>query len=149
MTVSGSHISRLFFQNGTVPMYFNYSKDDDPASIISNLQYEVWYKDIPYSWFEFNSNINLKREFSLGFNSAEKFENILLNDGEGLTSVLKQNCGVITLQSICFQAEVKALIDLSLAQIYQNLNKLIQSMNIIHTLCHMLVVKQQRVKKLQ
>lgn len=44
MTVSGSHISRLFFQNGTVPMYFNYSKDDDPASIISNLQYEVWYK---------------------------------------------------------------------------------------------------------
>lgn len=89
MTVSGSHISRLFFQNGTVPMYFNYSKDDDPASIISNLQYEVWYKDIPYSWFEFNSNINLKREFSLGFNSAEKFENILLNDGEGLTSVFK------------------------------------------------------------
>lgn len=89
MTISGSHISRLFFQNGTVPMYYNYSEVDSPSAIMSNLQYEVWYSDAPYSWFNFSSNIRVKKEFSLGFNSAETFENILLNEENGLTAVFK------------------------------------------------------------
>lgn len=89
ITISGSHISRLFLQNGTIPQYYNYLLSDTPAAVMSKLLQDVWYETIPYRWFSFATDVDIAKNFSLGFNSAEKFEDILLDSENGLVSIYK------------------------------------------------------------
>ncbi len=87
-TISGEHVSRLFFQNGVLPMYNNFSESVSPVQILKDLytsgENELWFTTYPYTFFVVQSNIIKKKEFSLGYNTAEKFENIFNNDTEGL-----------------------------------------------------------------
>lgn len=95
LTISGEHVSRLFFQNGTEPSYYSHKINATPSEIVNSLMVEpgdsspVWFRDAPYNFFSFSSNIVKKREFSLGFNTAEKFETIFNDDSEGLIALFK------------------------------------------------------------
>lgn len=94
LTISGEHVSRLFFQNGTEPNYNNHKMNATPLEIINSLMKSgddspVWFRAAPYNFFSFSSNILKKREFSLGFNTAEKFETIFNDDSEGLIALFK------------------------------------------------------------
>lgn len=95
LTISGEHVSRLFFQNGTEPSYHNHTINATPSEIINSLMESgddssaVWFRAAPYNFFSFSSNIVKKREFSLGFNTAEKFETIFNDDSEGLIALFK------------------------------------------------------------
>ena len=94
LTISGEHVSRLFFQNGVEPNYHNHKMNATPSEIINSLMEPgddstVWFRAAPYNFFSFSSNIPTKKEFSLGFNTAEKFETIFSDDSEGLIALFK------------------------------------------------------------
>lgn len=94
LTISGEHVSRLFFQNGVEPSYNNHTINATPSEIINSLMEPgdsspVWFRAAPYNFFSFSSNIPTKKEFSLGFNTAEKFETIFNDDSEGLIALFK------------------------------------------------------------
>lgn len=94
LTISGEHVSRLFFQNGVEPCYYNHTINATPSEIINSLMEPgdsspVWFRAAPYNFFSFSSNILAKKEFSLGFNTAEKFETIFNDDTEGLIALFK------------------------------------------------------------
>lgn len=95
LTISGEHVSRLFFQNGVEPVYLNHTINATPSEIVNSLMVEpgdsspVWFRAAPYNFFSFSSNISAKKEFSLGFNTAEKFETIFNDNSEGLIALFK------------------------------------------------------------
>lgn len=89
MVISGSHISRLFLQNGTIPQHTNHLMTDIPSAIMTELQYALWFEDIPYNWFSFSSDISAKKDFSLGFNSAKDFKSIMFDDESGMATIFK------------------------------------------------------------
>lgn len=89
MVILGSHISRLFLSNGTIPQYTNHVITDTPSVIMSELQYALWFEDIPYNWFSFLSDINVKKEFSFGFDSAQDFKSIMFDDERGMATIFK------------------------------------------------------------
>lgn len=88
LTISGEHVSRLFFQNGVLPMYNNFSESVSPVRILNDLytsgENELWFKTYPYTFFTVQSNIVRKKEYSLGYNTAVKFESIFNDETEGL-----------------------------------------------------------------
>lgn len=94
LTISGEHISRLFFQNGTEPQHTNYTANATPLTIINSMltlksEPIVWFTAAPYKFFTFSSNIVAKKDFSLGYNTAEKFETIFNDNTDGLLTVFR------------------------------------------------------------
>lgn len=89
LTISGDHVSRLFFQNGTF-LHFNYVKDEKSAVEILDELWNIqanrdcWFNSVPYSFFTITSNIITKKSFSLGLTTCDKFEKIFNDDAEGL-----------------------------------------------------------------
>lgn len=101
LTVSGEHVSRMFFQNGTIPRAMDGSMYGTPKELIDHFMRDysqsakplhMWFTDVPYRWFNFNSSIATKKTISLGYSQAVKFEEIFKNDDEGL---INQFCGVL------------------------------------------------------
>lgn len=93
LIVSGEHVSRMFFQNGTIPRATNGSMYGTPKELIDHFMRDysqagnplhMWFTDTPYKWFNFNSSITTKKTISLGYSQAVKFEEIFKNDDEGL-----------------------------------------------------------------
>lgn len=93
LTVSGEHASRMFFQNGTIPRATDGSMYGTPKELIDHFMRDysqsgkplyMWFTDVPYRWFNFNSSITTKKTISLGYSQAVKFEEIFKNDDEGL-----------------------------------------------------------------
>nr|DAD96556.1 MAG TPA: tail protein [Siphoviridae sp. ctDXA22] len=93
LTVSGEHVSRMFFQNGTIPRAMDGSMYGTPKELIDHFMRDysqsakplhMWFTDVPYRWFNFNSSIVTKKTISLGYSQAVKFEEIFKNDDEGL-----------------------------------------------------------------
>ena len=88
LTISGEHVSRLFFQNGVLPMYNNFSKSVSPVRILNDLytsgENKLWFETYPYTFFTVQSNIVRKKEYSLGYNTAVKFESIFNDETGGL-----------------------------------------------------------------
>lgn len=93
LTVSGEHVSRMFFQNGTIPRATDGSMYGTPKELIDHFMRDysqsgkplyMWFTDVPYRWFNFNSSITTKKTISLGYSQAVKFEEIFKNDDEGL-----------------------------------------------------------------
>ena len=93
LTVSGEHVSRMFFQNGTIPRATDGSMYGTPKELIDHFMRDysqagnplhMWFTDTPYKWFNFNSSITTKKTISLGYSQAVKFEEIFKNDDEGL-----------------------------------------------------------------
>lgn len=93
LTVSGEHASRMFFQNGTIPRATDGSMYGAPKELIDHFMRDysqsgkplyMWFTDVPYRWFNFNSSITTKKTISLGYSQAVKFEEIFKNDDEGL-----------------------------------------------------------------
>ena len=88
LTISGEHVSRLFFQNGVLPMYNNFSESVSPVRILNNLytsgENKLWFETYPYTFFTVQSNIVRKKEYSLGYNTAAKFESIFNDETGGL-----------------------------------------------------------------
>lgn len=89
LTISGDHVSRLFFQNGTF-LHFNYVKNEKSAVEILDELWNIqanrdcWFNSAPYSFFTITSNIIAKKSFSLGLTTCDKFEKIFNDDAEGL-----------------------------------------------------------------
>lgn len=93
LTISGEHVSRMFFQNGTIPRAMDGSMYGTPKELIDHFMRDysqsakplhMWFTDVPYRWFNFNSSITSKKIISLGYSQAVKFEEIFKNDDEGL-----------------------------------------------------------------
>lgn len=93
LTVSGEHVSRMFFQNGTIPRATDGSMYGTPKELIDHFMRDysqsgkplyMWFTDVPYRWVNFNSSITTKKTISLGYSQAVKFEEIFKNDDEGL-----------------------------------------------------------------
>lgn len=56
LTISGEHVSRLFFQNGVEPSYNNHTINATPSEIINSLMEPgdsspVWFRAAPYNFF--------------------------------------------------------------------------------------------------
>lgn len=93
LTVSGEHVSRMFFQNGTIPRAMDGSMYGTPKELIDHFMRDysqsakplhMWFTEAPYKWFNFTSSITAKKRISLGYSQGEKFEEIFKNDDEGL-----------------------------------------------------------------
>lgn len=94
-SISGEHVSRLLLQNGTIPsVSTSESILGTPNEIFTKLwkipstgELMIWFTEHPYDFFSFSSGITDKKEISLGYNSAEKFENIFFDEADGFASV--------------------------------------------------------------
>lgn len=93
LTVSGEHVSRMFFQNGTIPRATDGSMYGTPKELIDHYMRDysqvgkplyMWFTEAPYKWFSFSSSITAKKRISLGYSQAVKFEDIFKDDDEGL-----------------------------------------------------------------
>lgn len=93
LTISGEHVSRMFFQNGTIPRATDGSMYGTPKELIDHFMRDysqsdkplhMWFTEAPYKWFNFTSSITAKKRISLGYSQGEKFEEIFKNDDEGL-----------------------------------------------------------------
>lgn len=82
ITISANHIKYLFYQNGTVPHLANpmVIYNGTPKQIMDELLCDAWFDNI----FTFKSNISAARDFSLGFNSAEKFGKVFGDEENGI-----------------------------------------------------------------
>ena len=85
LTVSGEHVSRMFFQNGTIPRATDGSMYGTPKELIDHYMRDysqggnplyMWFTDAPYKWFNFSSSITTKKRIYLGYSQAVKFEEI-------------------------------------------------------------------------
>lgn len=89
LTISGDHVSRLFFQNGTF-LHFTYVKDEQSAVEILDELWNIqanrdcWFNLAPYTFFTTTSNIIAKKNFNLGLTTCDKFEKIFNDGAEGL-----------------------------------------------------------------
>jgi len=72
LTVSGEHVSRMFFQNGTIPRATDGSMYGTPKELIDHFMRDysqvgkplyMWFTDAPYKWFNFSSSITAKKGF--------------------------------------------------------------------------------------
>ena len=93
LTVSGEHVSRMFFQNGTIPRALDGSMYGTPKELIDHFMKDysqegnplhMWFTEVPYKWFDFSSSITTKKRIYLGYSQAVKFEDIFKDDDEGL-----------------------------------------------------------------
>ena len=93
LTVSGEHVSRMFFQNGTIPRATDGSMYGTPKELIDHFMRDysqggkplyMWFTEAPYKWFNFSSSITAKKRIYLGYSQAVKFEDIFKDDDEGL-----------------------------------------------------------------
>ncbi len=93
LTISGEHVSRMFFQNGTIPRATDGSMYGTPKELIDHFMRDysqggnplyMWFTDAPYKWFSFSSSITTKKRIYLGYSQAVKFEEIFKDDDEGL-----------------------------------------------------------------
>lgn len=93
LTVSGEHVSRMFFQNGTIPRATDGSMYGTPKELIDHFMRDysqagnplhMWFTEAPYKWFNFSSSITTKKRICLGYSQAVKFEDIFKDDDEGL-----------------------------------------------------------------
>lgn len=93
LTVSGEHVSRMFFQNGTIPRATDGSIYGTPKELIDHFMRDfsqggnplyMWFTEAPYKWFSFSSSITAKNRIYLGYSQAVKFEDIFKDDDEGL-----------------------------------------------------------------
>nr|UVY18020.1 MAG: Prophage endopeptidase tail [Bacteriophage sp.] len=93
LTVSGEHVSRMFFQNGTIPRAMDGSMYGTPKELIDHYMRDysqvgeplhMWFTEAPYKWFSFSSSITAKKRIYLGYSQAVKFEDIFKDDDEGL-----------------------------------------------------------------
>lgn len=93
LTVSGEHVSRMFFQNGTIPRAMDGLMYGTPKELIDHFMRDystvgeplhMWFTEAPYKWFSFSSSITAKKRIYLGYSQAVKFEDIFKDDDEGL-----------------------------------------------------------------
>lgn len=96
VAISGDHVSRLFFQNGTIPRALTASMYGTPKELVDHFMrnysvtdhpLDMWFTTPPYSLFNFESSISTKKRIYLGYSTAEKFETIFNDDDEGILNL--------------------------------------------------------------